>query len=150
MNDEFDRAMRRAFQEMIGRAEAEAFGLHVSTNNAVPEKALDVRKALADMAQLLRNMRRTQITFVVDRGHQGPPIKHETPNDGERIEISWLDANRLHGTWPLKLLRIISEDAAEFVPAIIGELVPAVLEQPLRSLRPQEAEGGRRLVINQP
>lgn len=139
MSDEFDSAMRRAFQEMIGRAEAEAFGLNVANSNAVPEKALDVRKTLSDMAQILRSFRRTQITFVVDRAHQGPPIKHETPNDGERIELSWLDANRVHGVWPLKLHRVLDEDAAEFVPVSAGQFAPAVLEQPPYTVPPEES-----------
>lgn len=97
---------------------------------AQPQTTLDVRKMVGEWGKMLRNARRAQITFVVDRAHQGGPLKHQTPNDGERIEMSWQDANRLHQEWPIKLVKVLSEDSAEFVPINVGEFAAKVLPMP--------------------
>ena len=138
MSDE-DR-IGKAIEAMMRREMDTAFMAGATTSNvAASEKPLDAKTFLADMNKVLRNFRRTQLTFVVDRAHQGAPIKHDTPNDGERIELSWLDANRVHAEWPLKLHNILSEDAAEFVPALVGEFVPRHLPMPPYDLPPEES-----------
>jgi hypothetical protein len=121
----------KAIEAMMRREIDSAF-FGTSTTNTAPaaESVLDAKTFIANMDKVLRNFRRTQLTFVVDRAHQGAPIRHDTPNDGERIELSWLDANRVHQEWPLKLRKVLSEDAAEFVPALVGEFVPKHLQQP--------------------
>jgi hypothetical protein len=125
----FEDQMRQALDAMF-RAQLDfalGGGQH-TCNRAAEETAL--RKLISDWHKILSNARRSQITFVVDRAHQGGPLRHQTPNDGERFELSWLDANRLHQEWPLRLHQVLSEDAAEFVPAPLGEFVPKHLPQP--------------------
>jgi hypothetical protein len=131
--------LTKAIQDMLRREIEKAFfgGIQTSTT-ATTESVLDVRKFVSDMNKMLRNFRRTQITFIVDRAHQGPPVRHQTPNDGERIELSWMEANRVHREWPLKLYKVVSEDAAEFVPCTVGEFVPKILEQPPYDVPPEE------------
>ena len=108
-----------------------AIGGDSYTNATPPETTLDLRKALPEWEKMIRNARRSQVTFVVDQGHQGPPIQHETPNDGWRVELSWPDANRLHQEWPLRLHKTVSVDAAEYVPATtFDQFVPKVLPMP--------------------
>lgn len=138
MSDKFDDRMRAAFEGMFQREMDKTFG--AAQSNAVPsESALNVREVLRAANIALRVARRTQITFIVDRGHQGPPLRYETPNDGERIELSWADANAVHEVWPLKLHTVLSEDAAEFVPAIVGELVGKHLDEPPYHVPPEES-----------
>lgn len=137
MSDE-DR-IGRAIKAMMRRDMAAAFTGACTNSNAVPtESVLDAKTFIANMDKILRNFRRTQLTFVMDRAHQGPPVRHETPSDGVRIELSWLDANRVHAEWPLKLHKVLSEDAAEFVPALVGEFVPRHLPIPPFEVPPEE------------
>lgn len=138
MDDE-DR-IGKAIQAMMRRETERAFmGNHTNSNAAPAERVLDAKTFLANMNKVVRNFRRTQLTFIVDRAHQGAPIRHETPNDGERIELGWFDANRVHQEWPLKLHRVLSEDAGEFVPALVGEFVPKHLPQPPFDVPPEES-----------
>jgi hypothetical protein len=97
-----------------------------STNNVGPPTTLDVNKFTEDCERVLRNMRRTQIIFVVDESHLGPPIMYETPNDGTRVELSWLQARELHKSWPLGIVKILDEHSAEFVPvsSFMQALIP--------------------------
>lgn len=137
MDDE-DR-IGKAIEAMM-RREIDRTFMGGSTSNAMPsEGVLDVKTFLKDMNKVLRNFRRTQLTFIVDRAHQGGPIRHDTPNDGGRIELGWLEANRVHQEWPLKLHKVLSEDAAEFVPALVGEFVPKHLPQPPFDVPPEES-----------
>jgi hypothetical protein len=129
----------KAIEAMLRRETDRAFmGDHTNSNAAPAEGVLDAKTFVANMHKVLRNFRRTQLTFIVDRAHQGAPVRHETPNDGERIELGWLDANRVHQEWPLKLNRVLSEDAAEFVPALVGEFVPKHLPTPPFDVPPEE------------
>lgn len=140
MSDE-DR-IGRAIEAMMRRDIDNAFmGGGNNTNAAPTESVLDAKTFIANMDKVLRNFRRTQLTFVVDRAHQGDPIRHNTPNNGERIELNWLDANRVHQEWPLKLHQVLSEDAAEFVPALVGEFVPKHLPIPPFEVPPEETFG---------
>ena len=66
------------------------------------------------------------MTIVVDRAHEGAPMAYQTPDEGHRIEMTWEQANRVHQISPLRLHAVISEDAAEFVPAI-GQRQPHVV-----------------------
>lgn len=100
---------------------------------AQPEpKPLNVERMIEEWDKTLRNLRRTQITFVVDAGHEGPILKHETPTDGARVEMSWRQANELHQHWPLRLSQVNSPEQAEFVPAsgVFPEFVPRILPMP--------------------
>jgi hypothetical protein len=99
---------------------------------AQEETTLNVAEMLRSCEQILRNSRREQITFVVDAGHDGPILKHNTPCDGERVEMSWRQAQELHQHWPLKLWKVNSPEQAEFVPVsgIFPEFVPRVLPMP--------------------
>lgn len=137
MPREFDQEMSRAIAAMMRREADLLLGVTTSTN-AAPAPALDLRTLLPQWERMLRNARRSNVTFVVDRAHPGGPLCHETPGDGERIELSWLDANRVHQQWPLKLHQVLSADAAEFVPALVGEVVPVHLVQPPFDLPDEE------------
>lgn len=128
----------KAIEAMMRREVDRAVTGGACTNTTAQPSTLDVKTFTANMQKVLRNFRRTQLTFVVDRAHQGGPITHATPNDGDRIELSWLDANRVHQEWPLKLHKVLSEDAAEFVPALVGEFVPKILCQPPFDVQPEE------------
>lgn len=129
-----------AIEAMMRRDIERAFMGNCTNTNTVPsESTLDAKTFVANMDKVLRNFRRTQLTFIVDRAHQGAPIRHQTPNDGERIELGWLDANRVHQEWPLKLHKVLSEDAAEFVPALVGEFVPKHLPIPPFEVPPEES-----------
>jgi hypothetical protein len=136
MSDE-DR-IGKAIEAMMQREIERAFTDSTQTSTTTQPTTLDAKTFIANMDKVLRNFRRTQLTFVVDRAHQGPPVRHDTPNDGERIELGWLEANRVHQEWPLKLHRVLSEDAAEFVPALVGEFVPKHLPQPPFDVPPAE------------
>jgi hypothetical protein len=135
MSDKLDAAIR----EMLNRETERAFLGDTQTSATANDSVLDVGKFIVSMDKMLRNFRRAQITFIVDRAHQGPPIRHQTPTDGEQVELSWTDANRVHQEWPLKLHKVISEDAAEFVPAMAGEFVPKNLCQPPFDVPPEES-----------
>lgn len=131
--------LNQAIADMISqRIEREFFGGAV-TNTVAPPSTLDVRKWLPEMQKMLRNFERSKVTFVVDRVHQGPILKHETPNEGSRFEMSWMDANRVHQEWPLKLWKVLSEDAAEFVPITAGEYTPKILPAPPFDVPPEES-----------
>lgn len=132
MLDRIEREMHRA---IFGEATTTA-----TTNVATSDGALDARKILEDCDKAIRTARRTQITFIVDRCHQGAIIKHETPNDGTRVEMSWHQANALHQHWPLKLWKVLSEDAAEFVPVsgVFPEFAPKILPMPPFEVPPEE------------
>jgi hypothetical protein len=123
-------------------AEVEADLMHVAITNTTQasETTIDWPKMLRELEQTLRNLRRTNITFVVDIAHPGPPIRHETPNDGTRIELSWLQANEIHQHWPLKLVKIVAPGAGEYVPITpFGyEIVPKILPQPFEDQPDEE------------
>ena len=88
------------------------------TNQVAPEPApFDLDRALREWDELLRESRKTQVVFKVDLTHEGPILKHETPHDGTVFEMSFLLAREVHHHWPLKLRKILSAHAAEFVPA---------------------------------
>lgn len=130
----------KAIEAMMRREIDSAFMGGCTNSSAAPtEGVLDAKTFIANMDKVLRNFRRTQLTFVVDRAHQGAPIRHDTPNDGERIELRWLDANRVHQEWPLRLHKVLTEDAAEFVPALVGEFVPKHLPIPPFEVPPDES-----------
>lgn len=126
-----DDAIGKAAQAMNARLEAEIFG-GTSTTAASEETTLDAAKLIKSWEQFLRNARRHQVTFVVDLAHPGPPLRLETPHEGVRFEVSWVQANGLHQQWPLKLWKVLSPEAAEFVPVTpgFGEWVPSILPMP--------------------
>lgn len=129
----------RRMAAQIDREFERAFMGATTNTVAQPQPALDIRNMVGEWEKMLRNARRAQITFVVDRAHQGGPMKHQTPNDGERIEMSWQDANRLHQEWPLKLVNVLSVDSAEFVPIIVGEFAAKILPMPPYEMPPEES-----------
>jgi len=49
-------------------------------------------------------------------------INYQTADKGRRIELSWEQADRIYQLTPLCLHQVISEDAAELVPAIGGDV----------------------------
>lgn len=87
-----------------------------------PEAARKFQGLVSDLQRELRVIRQAQVTIVIDRAHQGKPMAYQTPDEGRRIELSWEQADRVHQLTPLRLHHVISEDAAEFVPAIGGEV----------------------------
>lgn len=125
MNKDIEDRLQRDLERTL-------FGGAASNITPTFESTLDLRKALPEWEKMLRNARRSQVVFIVDRAHQGPPITHETPNDGTRIELSWPAADAVHQQWPLKLFKVLSVDAAEFVPinSGFGEWAPKHLPQP--------------------
>lgn len=120
----FEDEIRISIQKLIA-VEFKAVG-----DSIVPEAARKFQKLVGDLERELRILRKSQVTIVVDRAHQGDPMIYETPDEGRRVELSWDQANRVHRLTPLRLHRVISEDAAEFVPAIGGEVTEAGLPTP--------------------
>jgi hypothetical protein len=116
-------------------------GTSAGTSTTAAESTFDIAKTFPEWDKMLRNARRSQVTFVVDMAHPGPPIGHDTPNEGSRIEMSWQQANEVHKHWPLKLFKVLSTEAAEFIPVtpMMGEFVAAVLPMPPYDVPPEEA-----------
>lgn len=97
-----------------------------------PNAARKLQTLVGDLERELRVIRQAQVTIVVDRAHQGKPMSYQTPDEGRRFEMTWEQANRVHQLTPLRLHQVISEDAAEFVPAIGNDIdaVTAPLPMP--------------------
>lgn len=134
-------SLARRMDELIMK---EIMGATTTSQSAPEESTLDLAKMLPEWEKIIRNARREQITFVVDLAHDGPMLKHETPCDGARVEMSWRQANELHQHWPLKLHKVNSPEQAEFVPVsgVFPEFVPRILPMPPYDV-PQEIEGER-------
>jgi hypothetical protein len=96
-----------------------------------PEAARKLQRLVRDLEQELRVIRQAQVTIVIDRAHQGKPMSYQTPDQGRRFEMTWEQANRVHQLTPLRLHQVISEDAAEFVPAIGLEIDAATAALPM-------------------
>lgn len=111
----FEDEIRAAVEKLI------AVEFKVLGESIAPEAARKFQRLVGDLQRELRVIRQAQVTVVVDRAHQGEPMTYQTPDEGRRIELSWEQANRVHQLTPLRLHQVISEDAAEFVPAIGGE-----------------------------
>lgn len=137
MSDKFEH-LRKTMEAQVQREIESA--LYSGTISTATESILDLKKLLPEWEKMARNMRRTQITFVVDLAHPGPPISHDTPNDGTRIELSWTQANALHQEWPLKLLKVLSAEAAEFVPVTVGEFAAKHLPMPPYEMESDDEE----------
>lgn len=123
-----EKKLEAAMQRQL---EAALFG-GATTNQQAQDTTLDLRKLLPEWEKMFRNFRRENVTFMVDLVHPGPAIKYDTPHDGVRFEMSWQQANALHQEWPLRLHKVLSGTAAEFVPVsgIFGEIVPKMLPLP--------------------
>lgn len=81
--------------------------------------------------KVIRALRRSQITIIVDLAHQGPVLRYVTPNDGTVYEMNHRAAQEVHQEWPLRLHQVLSEERAEFVPAgMFDTFVPKVLPPP--------------------
>ncbi|MET0437073.1 MAG: hypothetical protein ABW043_06225 [Devosia sp.] len=108
------------FEDEIAAAVDKLVAVEFTTliESITPEAACKFQRLVSDLQRELRVMRQAQLTIVVDRTHQGRPMSYESPDEGRRIELSWDQANRVHQLTPLRLHQVISEDAAEFVPAV--------------------------------
>jgi hypothetical protein len=121
-------AILKKMQEQMDRMMTEVF--YGGTPPSPQEHILDGAAMARSLDQMIRNFRREQITFRVDIAHQGPVLRHETACDGDVIELSWVQANEVHQHWPLKISKVLSPDAAEFVPAsnmfpdFVGRILP--------------------------
>lgn len=133
-------AARRSIAQQIDRNLMRVFAGTTTTSAAPEGTALDIRKMLPEWAKMLRNARRSQVTFVVDMGHEGPMLKHETPCDGVRFEMNFRQAQELHRHWPIRVSKVLTEYSAEFVPVsgVFPEFVPTVIPHPPFEL-PKEA-----------
>lgn len=120
----FEDKIRDAIERLIA-TEFKTLGASIA-----PDAARKFQKLVGDLQRELRIIRQAQVTIVVDRAHQGGPMSYQTPDEGQRIELSWEQASRVHKLTPLRLHRVISEDAAEFVPAIGGLDVIGPLPEP--------------------
>lgn len=109
----------------------ELFG-QITSNSLATETSFDAEKMLAQWEKDLRNIRRSQVTFVCDVGHEGPILKHETPNDGARIELGWHHLLELHRHHPVQLSKVNSPEQAEFIPAsrLFDQFIPRYPEPP--------------------
>jgi len=114
-----------------------------TTSATASDTCLNVADFITQMERLMRNFRRTAITFAVDLAHPGPMLRRETPCDGTIIECSWVQANEVHKRWPLKLIKVISRDVADFVPVtpMFGEEFAANLPSPPYELPEERAHG---------
>jgi hypothetical protein len=130
--DDVSRMMARHLQQSIDGAFIDAAFGGVTSTVASAETTLDIKKVLPEWMKILRNARRTQVTFVVDMGHEGPMLKTETPCDGTRFEMNFRQAQELHRQWPIRLVKVLTKYSAEFVPAsgVLSEFVPRVIPQP--------------------
>ena len=129
--------LERAIERELHRA---LFG-ETTTNTTTSESTLDLKKELPKWEQTIRNSKRSQVTIIADRAHEGSPIAYDTPDEGTVCEVSYEDAVTLHEQTPLKLHRVLSVDAAEFVPAIpyIDLYIPRELPSPPYELPPDES-----------
>lgn len=107
--------IRTAVEKLI------AVEFKVLGESIAPEAARKFQRFIGDLQRELRLIGQAQLTIVVDRAHQGRPMSYQTPDEGRRIGLSWDQANRVHQLTPLRRHQLISEDAAEFVPAVGNE-----------------------------
>ncbi len=138
------RKIAEAVRATLQQGLEEAFvGLYTSTN-CEDAPAPDIKAMLADIERWVRNERRQQVVFVVDEAHEGPMLRHDTPCDGVRIELSYAQASQVHDHWLLKLSRVIDEHTAEFVPAsyVFPEPVQSVLPAPPYYVPADDGAGG--------
>jgi polysaccharide pyruvyl transferase WcaK-like protein len=121
----FEDGIRAAVEKLI------AMELIAFKESVDPETKRKFRKLVDDLERELRTIRKAQVTIVVDdRAHEGDPMTYDTPDEGRRVEVSWEQANLVHELTTLRLHRVISEDAAEFVPAIGSEVTENLLPKP--------------------
>ena len=118
------------------------FGDPAATANQLPGLRLRAQDVIAECNRQLRFARRARVAFVVDMAHPGSPIRYETPNEGLRVELSWRQASIVHEHWPLRLSKVLSAEAAEFVPAsgLFGEWAPKQLPAPPYQLSPDDLD----------
>lgn len=129
--EQIDSAVRAMGERLRHEADAMLTSALTGTSTTTPETTLDLAKEISKWEQMIRNFRRSNITFVVDLAHVGPAVHHETPNDGTRVEMSFAQAQELHKSWPLRLHEILDRHSAEFVPASsFDTFVPAILPMP--------------------
>lgn len=108
-------AAKQFLQDELDRAFKTAFGpATVARSEPATVQRLDEMVMVWD--KLVRNMRRNQITFVVDRAHLGPILEVPTPHEGKRYEMNPVQASLVHQNWPMRLYCVLSADVAEFVP----------------------------------
>ena len=134
LEDQISAAARSVIAEkMRAKIDEALLGAIYTTQSATPaETTLRAEDMIRKCEQIMRNMRRENITFVVDLAHQGPPLMHETPCDGKRIEMNFTQAKALHQQWPIKLHEVLTTTSAEFVPVngVFPEFVSSVLPLP--------------------
>ena len=110
--------VRKELAKNLGDAmDRQMMELMTSTVEQEPT-SLDVKKMLEDFRKIELNARRDSITFQVDLAHEGPPLRHSTPTDGDIVEMSWHQLLELHKHWPVKLHEVHDEHRADFVPAL--------------------------------
>jgi hypothetical protein len=145
---DFSSAVAKKMAEHMDRMFLKALG-QTTTFVQPQETTLNAKDMLRSCEQMLRNFRREQITFVVEFSHQGPIISHDTPCDGKRIEMNFVQAQELHRQWPLKLAKVLTTMSAEFVPAsgVFNEFIPSVLPMPPFEL-PRECEHSETFLAN--
>lgn len=139
-----DAAKRHIAQRMDEMMFKAMTGMTTSTiASADAEKPFNLEEMLRQWSQMERNWRKDNVTFVVDLGHEGPALTHDTPCDGKRVECTWQQANVIHQHWPLKLSKVNSVEQAEFVPVspFYSGLVLKTLDMPPYELPPEEEPG---------
>lgn len=131
IDDAIKKAVADTITARIDRLAVSALGGDTSSV-AQEQRPMDVGRMLEEWRKIIFSARRNNITFVVEAGHAGPIMTHETQGDGTRVEMSYSQACELHKQWPLKLQTIIDAETAEFVPAMpnFDRYVPRILPRP--------------------
>jgi hypothetical protein len=78
----------------------------------------------------------------LERAIFGDPAATANQLPGLRLRALWRQASIVHEHWPLRLSKVLSAEAAEFVPAsgLFGEWVPKQLPAPPYELSPDDLD----------
>ncbi len=92
------------------------YGGAVTTSTA-DSPSFNLDSMVKEWRELEARFHRGAVTVVVDQSHEGDPLIHRHPTEGEFVEVCWCQAQELHQVCPLALRRVRSVDSAEFTPA---------------------------------
>ena len=135
--DEIKRLVGQLHDDLANRLYGKVF----TTAEAEPLPTLRVEDLVRTVHRLQMQERQSRVTFVVDLAHDGPMLGYRTATEGQIFELSWMQAQHLHGHWPLKLVKVLSAEKAEFAPATpFDQFVPKVLDMPPYELPEQPDE----------
>ncbi|TGT90879.1 MULTISPECIES: hypothetical protein [unclassified Mesorhizobium] len=128
-------AEERIRQQIAAQVETDMYraiyGVATTSTVTAEEKPFQVGKMLALWENIIRETRRTQVTFRVDLAHPGSMLKYETTDEGTVIEMSFVQAQQLHQKWPMRLHKILDTNSAEFTPVTPFDVfVPTILPMP--------------------